>query len=105
MSDFSQLKQQRKAHKARSFVTSGMPVQSEPEKRETDRLDKMEVSQETSSPIPLDTHGQYSAIPPTLDVRVTGTNGRGVYSKFNRKPGVSSSTLEPVLILISCVQG
>jgi SET and MYND domain-containing protein len=99
MSDFSQLKEQRKAqrkaHKARSFVPSGVPVHGKPEMQETGGLNEMEVvdfevtSQETSSsdPIPLDIQGRYTAIPPTLDVRVTGRNGRGVYSKFNRRPG------------------
>jgi len=98
MSDFSQLKQQRKAQKARSFVTNAAPVHGEPEKQETDGPNNMAVvdpgvsSQGRSSgPIPLDIHGRYSAIPPTLSVRVTGKNGRGIYSKFNRTPGESSS--------------
>ena len=93
MSNFSQLKQKRQANQSRSFIASDIP--GKPEKRETDELDKMKVvdsgvsSQGTSSsgPILLDTHGQYSPIPPTLDVRVTEENGRGIYSKFNRRPG------------------
>jgi len=92
MSDFSQLKQKRKANQTRSFVTSDIPGKLTPGKHETDELDKMEVvdsevsSQGTLSggPILLDLH---SPIPPTLDVRVTEQNGRGIYSKFNRRPG------------------
>lgn len=91
MSNFSQLKQKRKANQTRSFIASDIPGKP----RETDELDKIEVvdsevsSQGTSSssPILLDIHGHYSAIPPTLDVRVTEGNGRGIYSKFNRRPG------------------
>jgi hypothetical protein len=91
MSNFSQLKQKRKANQTRSFIASDIPGKP----RETDELDKMEVvdsevsSQGTSSggPIVLDIHGQYSAIPPTMDVRATEGNGRGIYSKFNRRPG------------------
>ena len=43
MSDFSQLKQQRKANKPRSFVASAVPVHGEPEKQETDGLNNMAV--------------------------------------------------------------
>ena len=91
MSDFSQLKQKRKANQTRSFVTSDSGS-GKAGMRETDELDKMDSevsSQGTSStgPTLLDVHGQYSAIPPTLDVRVTEGNGRGIYSKFNRRPG------------------
>ena len=95
MSDFSQLKQKRKENQPRSFFRSDIPGKLTPGKHETDELDKMEVvdsevsSQGTSSdgPILLGLYDRYSSIPPTLDVRVTDQNGRGIYSKFNRRPG------------------
>ncbi|KIM40724.1 hypothetical protein M413DRAFT_446114 [Hebeloma cylindrosporum] len=106
MSDFAKLKQSRKAHQKRSFVTGDF---REPGKRESDVFDKKSVvdsevsSQGTSSSRPdlLDIRGQYSAIPPALEVRVTEGNGRGIYTKFNRRPGEILFSVKPHIAALS----
>lgn len=104
MSDFSGLKKQRKAKDTKSFVASdhvfGIETPTVPDgPEETNEMNidsessRVEGSQSTTignGTAPLRDEGLYRQIPPSLDVRIsTGDTGkgRGIYSKYYRKPG------------------
>ena len=54
---------------------------------ESSTLDQT-VQAQPIGPAPYDIDGLYASLPPTLDVRSDPTNGRGIYTKISRKPGL-----------------
>jgi hypothetical protein len=77
MSEFSKLKQQRKAKEAKSYTSSSQTF--------TNDLDI-----HPTGPILNPDDDLYPSLPPALDVRVNEEKpeiGRGIYSKIHLKPG------------------
>ena len=72
MSEFSKLKQQRKAKEAKSYTPAV--------------ANDADINSSESGPI-LNSDNLYSSLPPVLDVRVDEEKGRGIYSKIYWKPG------------------
>jgi hypothetical protein len=73
MSEFSKLKQQRKAKESKSYASASQEPEIHP-----------------TGPILNPDDGLYPSLPPVLDVRVNEENpefGRGIFSKFHWKPG------------------
>jgi hypothetical protein len=88
MSEFSKLKQQRKAKEAKSYTSSAQTS------HETEGFtnDSNMVPTRTTGPI-LNSDGLYPSLPSVLDVRVNEKKpetGRGIYSKIHWKPGEST---------------
>ena len=83
MSEFSKLKQQRKAKEAKSYTSASETF--------TNDLDNHRDRTGPILNIGLDANDDlYHSLPPALDVRVNEENpeiGRGIYSKIHRKPG------------------
>ncbi|KAH9477693.1 Histone-lysine N-methyltransferase ASHR1 [Psilocybe cubensis] len=129
MSDFSTLKNKRRAKETKSFVTASstsvpaegaasqsqahddgatsnspevaMQVDSE-EKQQAKSHDAASTSAITITP--LDCDGLYKSLPPTLEVRMsTGAtgNGRGLYSKYYRRPGDVLLSIKPHVAALS----
>ena len=76
MSEFSKLKQQRKAKEAKSYTSAAQTFTNDPDIHST-------------GPI-LNSDDLYPSLPPVLDVRVNEEKpeiGRGIYSKIHWKPG------------------
>ncbi|PPQ93755.1 hypothetical protein CVT25_008135 [Psilocybe cyanescens] len=127
MSDFSSLKKRRKVKETRSFVAAGttsqtgtstgtrdVPLPSKLDHDEEGEPNAMEVDSDasheksrqgnTSAITPLSRDGLYASLPPTLDVRMsTGElgNGRGIYSKYYRKPGDVLLSIKPHVAALS----
>ena len=73
MSEFSKLKQQRKAKEAKSYTSAAQTFTNDPDIHFT-------------GPI-LNSDDLYPSLPPVLDVREKPETGRGIYSKIHLKPG------------------
>lgn len=83
MSEFSKLKQQRKAKEAKSYTSASETFTND-----------LDIHLDRTGPIlniGLDADDDlYHSLPPALDVRVNEEKpeiGRGIYSKIHRKPG------------------
>ena len=77
MSEFSKLKQQRKAKEAKSYTSASQTLTDDPDIHST-------------GPILNPDHDLYPSLPRVLDVRVNEEKpeiGRGIYSKIHWKPG------------------
>lgn len=94
MSDFGALKRQRATKNAKSFATP--PVASyhdtEPLKEAASSdlavsSDEMNLEEATKAVGSNASHALYAAVPPTLEIRAGKEKGRGLYSKYTRKPG------------------
>ena len=74
MSEFSKLKQQRKAKEAKSYTSAAQTFTKDPDIH-------------SIGPI-LNSDDLYTSLPPdVLDVRVNEKTGRGIHSKIHWKPG------------------
>ncbi|KAF8886043.1 hypothetical protein CPB84DRAFT_1685242 [Gymnopilus junonius] len=49
----------------------------------------------------MNTEGLYTSLPPALEVRTSDTDGRGVYSKYFRKPGDVLISVKPHIAALS----
>ena len=88
MSEFSKLKQQRKAKEAKSYTSSTHETFTQ----QGFTNDSNMVPTHTTGPI-LNSDGLYPSLPSVLDVRVNEKKpetGRGIYSKIHWKPGKST---------------
>ncbi|KAF8805220.1 SET domain-containing protein [Phlegmacium glaucopus] len=112
MSEFSKLKQQRKAKEAKCYTLKEISTSQTPnepsnqlEPRFMNDPDMVPThTTHTTGPISLNSNGLYTAIPSVLDVRVNEgrpENGRGVYSKIHWKPGEVLISVKPHVAALS----
>ena len=82
MSEFSKLKQQRKAKEVKSYTSAAHTYHAQPTSTNDPDI-------HSTGPI-LNSDDLYPSLPPILDVRVNKEKpeaGRGIYSKIHLKPG------------------
>ena len=81
MSEFSKLKQQRKAKEAKSYTSASQTFTNDPDIHPTGPT--LNIGMNSNDDL-------YPSLPPALDVRVNEEKpeiGRGIYSKIHWKPG------------------
>ncbi|KDR78759.1 hypothetical protein GALMADRAFT_64592 [Galerina marginata CBS 339.88] len=116
MADFSGLKKQRKSKESKSYaVSQSNPAggSSPPNRYEKDS-GRMPVDSEgpfhkveptvKSVPTPLHVNDLHTALPPSLEIRMStdeAGNGRGIYSKYYRKPGEVLLSVKPHVAALS----